>query len=380
MNKGFTLVELLAVVVLISVIASITALSIDSSLKKHRDKLSDIQIEKIETAAESYYLNEGIHSLDYSRDFAKYCVSTQYLIENDYIKDDEIKNLNYSKKINGSVKIIYDSNEYSYEYQEKSCSNKDMGIVCEGVKEETKTTGNVPQGQYKPGDEYMCEVMDGTKYRFFVLSTQNELGEIITEATKDREIYSVNLIMYSNINSDGTLISEKDLGIVKWINETDYLSSGGNQNDWNESKNLTIYGPITAMNFLQEATMNWSNVNAIVVDTFTDNGGSTHNMKTYNTYARMPYYSEIADYNGNNSYLYDYLSPAKNENDEFIQTTSIYGIYAYWTLSTSSSVQSSAIHCGGKKVFYDANADGEEQKNGRGVRPVINIDKRYISN
>ena len=70
--------------------------------------------------------------------------------------------------------------------------------------------------------------------------------------------------------------------------EVDFGSNG----NWNK-------GPITAMNFLKQATKNWTNTNEITINSFNsyDNDGNLVDdkveMKTYNTYARMPYYNEV---------------------------------------------------------------------------------------
>ncbi len=384
MNKGFTLIELLAVLVLIAVLASITSLSIDSSVRKHRNRLSDIQINKIEKAAEAYYLKEGINSLDYNRDIIKTCVSTHYLIENDYIKDDEINNLKDSKKITGSVKIIYDSNEYTYEYQEKACSNKDMGIVCEGATKTTKTTGNIPQGNYLIGDEYICEVVEGTKYHFFILSVEEE---------------SINLIMDRNICDDGLPTAEGKTCLVAW-----------------NSSGYSDEGPVTAMTYLYNATKDWINVPALNytyndrefqgiteegvgytsfesiegIATITALDGTTTTTigsRTEPLKARMPIYTsnstnlsknEVAIFNNNNGYLYEYLDGSGWEYDESTKPeNNISGIYGYWILSSRADNSHGAW-----RVCYGGHVDLGKVGDGSyiGVRPVINVDKRYISN
>ena len=50
-NRGFTLVELLAVVVILSIIALILVPNIVGNINNYRDKLNDTQIKNIESAA-----------------------------------------------------------------------------------------------------------------------------------------------------------------------------------------------------------------------------------------------------------------------------------------------------------------------------------------
>lgn len=78
--------------------------------------------------------------------------------------------------------------------------------LCVAVDKETKTTGNIPKGNYELGDEYICEVTSGKKYHFFILS-KSEDGE------------KINLIMDSNINESGEAVDgtqTNGLGLVAW--------------------------------------------------------------------------------------------------------------------------------------------------------------------
>jgi len=112
--------------------------------------------------------------------------------------------------------------------------------------------GNIPEGKHEPGDEYLCEVKPGTTYRFYVLSTNNAAGEIITESSTDKEISSVNLIMDQNITSDGTPATSENSGTVHWISDEDYGCGANGTNCAVNDK-----GPITAMKFLTNAVSNW---------------------------------------------------------------------------------------------------------------------------
>lgn len=53
-KKGFTLVELMAVIVLISLIASLASIPINKAIKDHRKKLYERQIDQIELAAKDW--------------------------------------------------------------------------------------------------------------------------------------------------------------------------------------------------------------------------------------------------------------------------------------------------------------------------------------
>ena len=118
-KKGFTLVELLGVLIILGVILSITLVSVNSILSSSRNSLSDTQIKEIEKAAEVYYLNEGMKEILPQGETA--CVNLNYLIENGYIESKEIRDINSDKNLEGSVLIKYESNSYSYKYKNMEC-------------------------------------------------------------------------------------------------------------------------------------------------------------------------------------------------------------------------------------------------------------------
>lgn len=114
MNKGFTLVELLAVIVIIAVIVSITTVTVKDVLKKSKSDLTDIQKKNIEDAAEQYYLREGM-----TKNIT--CVNVSELLEKKYFDATKIKNPEDSEDMTGSVKITEEANHYTYKYQDTLC-------------------------------------------------------------------------------------------------------------------------------------------------------------------------------------------------------------------------------------------------------------------
>lgn len=113
-KKGFTLIELLAVITILAIIALITTYTVNSIMKDAKTSLSESQKHNIEEAAKTYYLKEGMNINDT-------CVSVDELIEKGYIEKSEVLDPKDKEKMTGSVKIIYVSNQYSYEYQKNSC-------------------------------------------------------------------------------------------------------------------------------------------------------------------------------------------------------------------------------------------------------------------
>ena len=114
MKSGFTLVELLAVIVILAVISLIAVVSVKPLISSSKTKLSETNIKKIEEIAEAFYINEGVSTLDT-------CINVSELIDKGYIKGNLIKDPKVGTQIEGSVKVNYKSNKYTYTYQERAC-------------------------------------------------------------------------------------------------------------------------------------------------------------------------------------------------------------------------------------------------------------------
>lgn len=358
-SSGFTLVELLGTIVILSVIVIIVTLAVDSTINNSKTKLSKVQIDSIEEAAKIYYLKEGIklHSLDDSS--FEMCVNLKYLIDNDYVENDKILNLKDYNNLQGSVKIKYESENFLYKYQENSCDFEYVSLdkICSPVTEKTKTLGSIPNGDFEVGDEYICEVKPGTSYHFYILSTKDD--------------GTVNLIMNRNICEDGTVATQDNLCTIEWINQRDYEITGGS--NWLEYEDNNNFGPITAINYLNSATSEWINIKNLDI-TYNDEGEQFTNFKITGK-ARMPYFSEVngagCEEDGNllcPIWMIDYLNEASP--DEKKLQNPINGLYGYWMLSSSASNSVEAwIVYHESSIFCNA----VYTPNSYGVRPVINV-------
>jgi type II secretory pathway pseudopilin PulG len=129
MDKGFTLIELLSVIMVLMALLFITSIVVSPVIDNSKENMSDIQIKNIENAAKSYYVKEGIDSSHIDLDEARSCVNVEELINKGYLDKDEIIDPESEEDVLGSVKIIYRANNYSYEYQDKKCTNYDKGII-----------------------------------------------------------------------------------------------------------------------------------------------------------------------------------------------------------------------------------------------------------
>ena len=112
-KKGFTLVELLAVIVILSILAIVSTTIIFKLVADSRNDVYKENIALIEKAAEKWALD----NYEYVGTTAPYCLNVSKLETDGYITKDSLKDPRHknNNKITGFVKITYDSSYKQYE-------------------------------------------------------------------------------------------------------------------------------------------------------------------------------------------------------------------------------------------------------------------------
>ena len=238
-NKGFTLIELLAVITILSIILLIAFASVGSVIRNSKNSLHDSQINQIEKAAEYYNNKEGLKDYDI-------CINVSDLIDEGYIKQDEVKDPKSGENIEGSVNIKYNGKKYSYEYQEKVCYYTYIKLL-----EDAAPTG------LSVGDKYEYQVNDTDTFTFYVLSVDGD---------------KVNLIMDRNICENGQAVTAEDKCTIAWYDDGD--------NPVNYNNDTNEFGPVTAMQTLYNTTKDWTNVPDMNLD-YADEGNIVDSSKGY---------------------------------------------------------------------------------------------------
>lgn len=366
MNKkrGFTLVELLAVIVILSLLALLTSTAVTKLVSDAKNDLSQTQVQLIKSAADTW-MADNLNKVPSEG-------SCAYLTLKDLkyygLLDNNILDPKNSQQISDDLRIKITTTISAYGNPVSTTEVNPESVdgcsqiyypVCTLVEDSTVTGLNV-------GAKYNCKV-DPNKdpYTFYVLSTPSN------------EDTSVNLIMDSNVRTGGEAIKEENpttqqKGLMEWINQNDFLEAGGNETDWSNDQNVNIYGPITPIKYLQDATKDWTNVIPQTINTFTDETGAIHDMtQTFTSNARLPYYEEILKADRNNSWLLDYLN-----NYGSYQTNVVSGVHGYWLLSSNSSETNTsfALYCSGTFSNFSV-----KNKSYYGVRPVISVSIYRIS-
>ena len=356
MNKrGFTLVELLAIIVILSLLTLIGSTTVTKLVKNSKEKLYDAQIELIKVAAESWGSN-NLDKLPVETGECKYI--TLKNLKTYGILEESIINPKTNKEFSDDMKIkitstLTELGNLNFQYEVDSIDVSSCNTtypLCLLVSDSDNSN------TITPGDKYLCRVKDVMEkgfengYYFYVLSHNND--------------GTINLIMDRNINSDGTLVT-------KAITESDKALNDGIYNlvAYNSSGDVSGTGPVTAMTYLNNATSSWENIDNLNL-TYDDEGKNFTGF-ALNGKSRLPYLSEVDDYDmdaGTNAYLYENLDGSGWYESGTQPTNNISGIYGYWTLSSGAVNSPSAW-----RVYYRGNVSLGNVDAGLGVRAVINL-------
>lgn len=147
MKRGFTLVELLSVIIILGLVGLIAIPSITRLLSDSKDKLYNKQVEVIVNATREW----GVENVDRISSTKKTYISIRNLITDGYIEQNTIKDPRSTKEdLNGCVVIEYNKpyDKYEYNYVDSPCksintiydlTSSDPEYVCYSFDESTGT-------------------------------------------------------------------------------------------------------------------------------------------------------------------------------------------------------------------------------------------------
>ncbi len=118
-KKGFTLTELLGVIIILGLIALIIFPNVNKSIRNSKKKLYDRQVGLIEENARKW----GVDHASMLPESGAYYLELTELIKGGYITGKEIKDPRDESTMNGCVVIGYNAvySQYDYKYTEASC-------------------------------------------------------------------------------------------------------------------------------------------------------------------------------------------------------------------------------------------------------------------
>ena len=156
MNKrGFTLIEIIAIIILLSVIALITYPVINNLITEGKEKLYEKQINELERLSNTWVTN-NINKLK-TKDGYVYDLSFEELNEQGFTSDKQIKNPKTGKNLTGCMKVTYNSSKKGYDVAyDESCTTSGE------AKEET----DLACFKFEPYNDSGVEIKNGSLVGF----------------------------------------------------------------------------------------------------------------------------------------------------------------------------------------------------------------------
>ena len=352
MKKGFTLVELLAVIVILAVILTISVPAVKKTVDNAKKKSAENDALMIKNIAEKYYTSnldkdEEITGVDLSSDTLSYSgekPTKGYL----YFTEDGIA---YGKMyINGyCVEVKSDGTNTSTKTNESECTI-DIPQVT------TYTNGTVVY--YNPETNKKCTSAEA------VSTTGTKTGCMKWYVFNYDGSDKVNLLLDHNTTAE-----------VAWVSKADYIAAGGTNAEYDDEGNNSK-GPITTLKQLKSDTSSWNKsinprlIEASEVAKITGNTTWTTVSRYYfHDNTQMAYEGDA----GTNKYawLFDNTNICTNWGCNVADSST----EGYWTGTARSD---SSIYA------WDVCGDGSLCRDAvgipyAGVRPVVTISKSIIS-
>lgn len=118
-KRGFTLVELLAVIAILAIILTIVVSSVTNTISTSKDNLHDQQAKQLENSARMWYLESDKDLSD--NESCKISVSD--IISDGYIEGNDVIDPKTGETMKGYVEIKHTGKQYTYTYNEASSIN-----------------------------------------------------------------------------------------------------------------------------------------------------------------------------------------------------------------------------------------------------------------
>ena len=186
-KRGFTLVELIAVVAILGLIALIVYPAIGSVIRNSRESTYNDQVAVIESAAKNWSIDNASTLPDNG---TVYRLPVNTLLEEGYISDDEVKDpRNSSKNLTGNVEIKYDSSikQFTYKYVDSSSKSSEVSVnnlsttIINNSKKKDVLVAN--DGIYKGDNPDNYLKLDGKLWRILSNNSDGSIKIVSNEQT-----------------------------------------------------------------------------------------------------------------------------------------------------------------------------------------------------
>lgn len=244
-KKGFTLVELLGVLVVLGLISVIIVPKVIDSITTSKEAAYQTQVETIENAAKKYGIS---NDLLYPKEGEKKYIAVKDLIAVGELSDKEIINPKTGNKMNGYVLVEYNSGyqQYEYTYVEEIDENTlgAMGPTYE-VKDPTKwtTSKNVtiiyPKGNGKYEYEFIFKgivEIGGQEYNYTEQDWKDAKKWIATPELRKNITFKTNGSLIARVKNKDEYINGSILEIEKIDNTAPSVALGYDKNTLTTNK------------------------------------------------------------------------------------------------------------------------------------------------
>ena len=425
-KKGFTLVELLGVLVVLSVILMIAFPLITTYINKSKQKAYDTQMEIIMTGLKNY-ANEHKEVLPVND--ADYVTFTLGQLKSLGIANNSVVNPLDGKEIDDSMefKIIKDGSKYTYQIVESSRLSRDdknhtpyitlNGHILNYIDlDSTYTELGASATDYdgKP----LSVTIDKTdldvstigvyQIRYEVIDSNNTKSYAIrTVIVGESKILANGTVVYYNpetntkctsaeavsvsetktgcmkwyvFNDDGKsktvnlLLDHNTTAAVPWITEEDYIESGGTKEEF--EREIISKGPITALKQLKSDTSTWNKsinprlIEANEIVTITEYPIWDNNFYYFHTNSQTQYKGAA----GTNKYAW--LFDNTRECTTYGCNVADSSTYGYWTNTVNPNDPISAWNVYQRGTLRDSYVESFVYS---GVRPVVSVNRSIIT-
>ncbi len=251
MKKGFTLVELLAVITVFAIIVVLILPRVAKHIDDSKEDLYKVQIDSIENATKDYLLSEkGKADRNRAQEKTIY-IELAKLQEYDFLEKEKIKNPLDGEIMNGVIRVTYRNNTFDFEYLEMSVTEaEEHDFTVERYildKADIKTSASTEDGLYSskinyPGDmdatgsaknmyyyrgnnpnNYIQLLMapgssNAEMWNIVSIDTTNKVMKLVRTGKKSKTIWS------ERDDAANILLSEDSLKMYQYLNTTVFNS------------------------------------------------------------------------------------------------------------------------------------------------------------
>jgi type IV pilus assembly protein PilA len=230
MKKGFTLVELLAVIIIISIISLIVFPVVTKQITQSKENLYDVQVQTIIKAAKEKALDEE-EILEKAKYGTVYITIEELQETTDkdgktYLEAEPIKNPIDDSVMDGEVKITYDesSKSYAYEYLETKESTTTLTLAADYIiskQDKIYTNETDVSGLFEDSDTNTYYFKGANPNNYIKIDNETWVITSINKKTKEIKVAksSHNVkVVWSNSTLTDYQLTNTNLNIYNYLN------------------------------------------------------------------------------------------------------------------------------------------------------------------